>query len=95
MPTSSQNTTTVELAELDTAMQSRVEQVRESGSPVMITEAGEPAAVLVGAEQFSRQQFRLQLMDRIARARRDYAEGRSYSEGQADALIDEWAEKVG
>jgi prevent-host-death family protein len=81
---------TLAMGELDPHVRRLVEQVRATKRPVIITEAGESAVVLVDAEQYGQQQRRLALLERIAQAKEDIAQGRTHTQEEAEALIDEW-----
>jgi prevent-host-death family protein len=53
-----------------------VNQTRRSGRPVLITQRGRAAAVLVAVEAWERGQDRQELLEAIFAGERDFAEGR-------------------
>jgi prevent-host-death family protein len=67
-----------------------VEQVQKTKRPLVITRRGHSAAVLLDAAEYQLQQQRLILMERIARGKRDIAEGRTHTQEEVEALLDEW-----
>src|SRR5437899_9908360 len=78
------------LSALDPHTQELIEQVRVSRCPLVITKDGQPAVVLVEAQSYAEQQRRLALMERIAQGERDFAEGRTHTQEEVEALLDEW-----
>jgi prevent-host-death family protein len=78
------------LAELDRRTQELVEQVISTKEPALITNAEEPGAVVMPAQEYALQQQRLSLLERIARGKADLAAGRSHSQAEAERLIDDW-----
>jgi prevent-host-death family protein len=78
------------ISSLSSETQRLVKQVRSSGRPLHITSRGQPAAVLVDAEDFELQQERLEIMKHIARGKRDIAAGRTYSQEEVESLLSKW-----
>ncbi len=64
-----------------------VRQARRTGRPVLITQRGHPAAVLVSTEEWDRQQERFELLVEVLRGERDIAEGRVVEEEEAFARL--------
>lgn len=81
---------TLPLNSLGIETQKAVRRARTTKKPVVITARGQSAAVLVDAGEYELQQRRIDLMERIVRAERDVAEGRTYTQQQVRALIDQW-----
>ncbi len=75
---------------LNPQTQQLVEQVRATKSPLVITKDGQSAVVLVEARAYEEQERRLALMERIAQGERDFAEGRTHTQEEVEALLDEW-----
>jgi prevent-host-death family protein len=78
------------LSALDPQPQGLIEQVRVSRCPLVITRDGQPAVVLVEAQAYEEQQRRLALMERIVQGERDFAEGRTHTQEEVEALLEEW-----
>ena len=78
------------LSALDTQTQELIEQVRVSRCPLVITRDGQPAVVLVEAQAYDEQQRRLALMERIIQGEKDFAEGRTHTQEEVEALLNEW-----
>lgn len=62
-------------------------QARRSGRPVLITQRGRGAAVLVSLEEWERQQDRNALLEAVLRGERDFEEGRVVEEAEALAEV--------
>jgi prevent-host-death family protein len=82
-------------SELSEETQSLIERVRETKQPLVITKDGQHAVVLVDAEQYELQQRRLTLMARIAEAERAIAEGRTHTQEEVEAMMEEWLTQDG
>ena len=78
------------LASLDAQTQQLVEQVRVTGRPVAISDGGQTVAILVHPDEYQSQLQRLTLMGKIMRGERDHLEGRTYTQEEVEALLDEW-----
>ena len=81
---------TLSFSELNEQSQQLVEQVRAEKRPLVITRDGQAAAVLVEAREYEQQLRRLALMERILEGERDFAEGRTHSQEEVEALLDQW-----
>lgn len=51
-------------------------QVRESQRPVVITDRGHPAAVMIDLEEYERQREKMELMEAVLDGEKDFREGR-------------------
>jgi prevent-host-death family protein len=78
------------LSALDSQTQEFIERVRVSRCPLVVTADGQPAVVLIEARAFEEQQQRLALMERIIQGEKDLAEGRTHTQEEVEALLDEW-----
>ena len=65
-------------------------QLQQSREPIVITEHGRSAAVLVDVETFDRLQDRLALLEGITRGERAFAEGRVVSHEEAKRRLRRW-----
>jgi antitoxin YefM len=60
-----------------------VRQTRRTGRPILITQRGRPAAVLVSAEEWDRLKDRLEMLGEISLGEQDFAQGRVVEEDDA------------
>ena len=67
-----------------------IAQLRADRVPVLITERGRSAAVLLDVESYQTMIRRLELLEGIARGERAYAEGRTVSHAEAKGRLDRW-----
>jgi prevent-host-death family protein len=65
-------------------------QVRVTKRPVIITQKGKSAAVLMAAEQYEKQQELLELLQRLARGIKAAEEGRLIPHEQVMREVKEW-----
>ncbi|HEY7958094.1 MAG TPA: type II toxin-antitoxin system Phd/YefM family antitoxin [Polyangia bacterium] len=65
-------------------------ELQRSREPVVITEHGRSAAVLVDMETFGRLQNRLALLEGITRGERAFSEGRVVSHAEAKRRLRRW-----
>jgi prevent-host-death family protein len=70
--------------------QQLVEQVQATKRPLLITRDGEAAAVLLGAHEYELLHRRLTLQQLILDGKRDIAEGRTHTQEEAEAFMEEW-----
>jgi prevent-host-death family protein len=78
------------LDSLDETTQRLVKQVSTTKCPLFITSDGEAAVVVLEARQYEELQRRLVLLERIVQGERDLAEGRTHTQEEVEALLDEW-----
>jgi len=78
------------LSALDLQTQELMERVRQARRPLLITKDGEPAVVLIEARAYEEQRRRLVLMERIAEGERDFADGRTHTQEEVEARLEEW-----
>jgi prevent-host-death family protein len=64
--------------------------LRDSRSPVMITEHGKPAAYLIDVETFERREKRMELLEGLARGEKAFSEGRVFSHREAKERMKRW-----
>ena len=81
----------VPLAEFKAQSATWLERVRSSGQPVIITQNGKPAAVMISPEEFDRIQHQnVQFVrDEIREAQTDIAEGRVMESKEARAFLEQ------
>ena len=67
-----------------------IEELREDRVPVLITERGRSAAMLVDVESWDEMVRRLEVLEGIARGERALVEGRVVSHAQARRRLKRW-----
>ena len=69
-----------------------IDDLAEHKEPVLITQHGQPAAFLVGVEEFSKMQRKLSMLEGIARGEKAILEGRTVSHQDAKKKMSRWLE---
>ncbi len=72
-----------------------IEQLDESRTPMLITERGRAAAVLLDIESYRAMLRKLELLEGIARGERAVAEGRVVSHRDARKRLERWSDASG
>lgn len=67
-----------------------LKQVRETRSPILITQRGRSAVVLVDAEEYQNQLETIELFAAIAEGKEDIDKGRRHSHDSVMKELDEW-----
>jgi prevent-host-death family protein len=67
-----------------------IAEIRKAKSPILITEHGRPAVVLVDTETYELQQQRLRILEGIARGERAVQEGRTLRHAEAKRRMKRW-----
>lgn len=65
-------------------------ELRKNKQPILITERGLPAAYLVDADSFDRQQQKISILEGIARGERAIEEGNVVSHAEAAKRLSKW-----
>jgi len=68
-------------------------QIRNNRRPVIITDRGKPAAVLVPVEEYEQDQEKLALMEAVLEGEKDFQEGRTKTLDQVYQRTRQWLEK--
>jgi len=70
-----------------------MKRVRQSGQPVIITQRGRPAAVILSVDGYKRAEYERQLLRALARGEKEIAAGKGHDLSsvleEADALLKE------
>ncbi len=61
--------------------------------PILITEHGKPAAILIEVDAFESMKERITILEGIARGEKAVLEGRTVSHAQAEKTMKRWLEK--
>jgi prevent-host-death family protein len=64
--------------------------LKREREPVLITQHGLPAAYLIDVETYERQQWRMGLLEGIARGEKALDEGRTLTHAQAEKRMARW-----
>lgn len=67
-----------------------IAQLREDRVPVLVTERGRTAAVLLDVETYQALLRRIEVLEGIARGERAFAEGRTVKHADAKKRLDRW-----
>lgn len=67
-----------------------ISKLRDDRAPVLITERGRSAAVLLDVETYEELLARIEILQGIARGERAYAEGRVVSHADAKKRLGRW-----
>lgn len=68
-----------------------IEQLDESRTPLLITERGRAAAVMLDVESYRSMLRKLELLEGIARGERAIADGRVVSHREAKKRLERWS----
>jgi prevent-host-death family protein len=89
-----QNSITFMKTELVTTLKRQatriLSELHESKEPILITEHGKPSAYLVDVDDYELLQYRMQILEGIARGETAALEGRTLSDSQARQKMDKW-----
>lgn len=80
----------VPVSDLRTKAAQIIDRVHQTRQPVLVTQRGRSAAVLLDVAEYQRQQRRMALLEHIALGKRDVAAGRTYTQEQIEAELGEW-----
>lgn len=67
-----------------------IERVRTTKQPLLLTQDGKDAAVVVEAGEYERLQRRLALHQLILEGNQDVTAGRTHTQEEVEAMMDEW-----
>ena len=70
-----------------------IARIRRTKQPVLVTQRGRSAIVLLDVAEYQRWQTKMALLEHIALGKRDVAAGRVYSQEQIEAYMEEWVEQ--
>lgn len=70
-----------------------IAQLREDRAPVLITERGRSAAVLLDVDTYQAMLRRIEVLEGIARGERAFAEGRVVRHDEAKKRLGRWLKK--
>lgn len=67
-----------------------LDDLRDTKSPIMITEHGKPAAYLIDIETYEAQERRMKLLEGLARGEKAFSEGRVLTHKEAKTKLSRW-----
>ena len=65
-------------------------ELHESKEPVLITEHGQPSAYLVDVNDYELTQYRMQILEGIARGENAIVENRTFTQTEAKTKMSKW-----
>jgi len=80
----------VPISDLRTKAAQIIGRAHQTRQPVLVTQRGRSAVVLLDVAEYQRQQRRMALLEHIALGKRDVAAGRTYTQEQIEAELGEW-----
>ncbi|AMV72064.1 hypothetical protein JCM30471_05650 [Desulfuromonas carbonis] len=87
MKTISVSSDIVPIAEFKTGISKWFKTIRESGHPLVITQNGKPAGVLLSPEDYDELVYRKAFLDSVARGIADADAGKSYGSDEVKAAL--------
>lgn len=79
----------IPVGEFKTGISSWLKKVREEGHPLIITQNGRPAGVLVSPEEYDELVYRKQFIESIEKGIADADSGKLYTTEEAKSLLSE------
>lgn len=67
-----------------------IKKLRETKNPILLTQRGKSAAVLIDAEEYQKQVDKLDLLSSIIRGKEDIKAGRTHTHTDVMKDLDEW-----
>ena len=80
----------IPVTELKTHTRQILDRVIKTGEPVLVTQKGHSAVLIVDVETFQRQERRLRILEKISRGERDFLEGKKISHAQLKEEASHW-----
>jgi prevent-host-death family protein len=85
----------VPVSDLRTKASQIIARARRTKQPVLVTQRGRSAIVLLDVIEYQRQQRKMALLEHIAAGKEDVAAGRVYSQEQVEADLETWLAQDG
>jgi prevent-host-death family protein len=85
----------VPVSDLRTKTSQIIARARQTKQPVLVTQRGRSAIVLLDVIEYQRQQRKMALLEHIAAGKEDVASGRVYSQEQVEADLEAWLAQDG
>lgn len=80
----------IPVSELKSHMKRVLAQVMRTGEPVLVTQKGHSAVVIVDVEAYQKQQRKLALLEEIAKGEREILEGKGIPHSEVVRRISSW-----
>ena len=80
----------IPVTELKAHTREILERVSRTGEPVLVTQNGHSAALIVDVEIFQKQEAKLNLLEAIARGEQEILDGRGLSHAEVKAKVKSW-----
>lgn len=85
----------VPISDLRTKASQIIARAQRTKQPVLVTQRGRSAIVLLDVTEYQRQQRKMALLEHIAAGKRDVAAGRVYSQEQIETDLETWLAQDG
>jgi len=83
----------VPVSEFKTGISKWLKSIREENHPVIITQNGKPAGVLITPEEYDKLSYQQQFIESIERGERDIESGKTYTTDEVKNIIKESGNK--
>ena len=83
----------IPVSELKARMKEILARVSRTGAPVLVTQKGHSAVLIVGVEAYQRQQRKVEILEEIARGERELVEGKGIPHGEVLRRASAWRKK--
>lgn len=80
----------IPVTELKTHTKKILERVNRTGEPVLVTQNGHSAVLIVDVEVFQKQQNKLRLLEAIAKGEREILEGKGIAHADVVKKAESW-----
>lgn len=83
----------VPVSEFKTGISKWLKSIREKNHPVIITQNGKPAGVLITPEEYDKLSYQQQFIESIERGKKDIESGKTYTTDEVKNIIKESGNK--
>lgn len=80
----------IPVTELKSRTKQILERVKRTGAPILVTQNGHSAVLIVDVESYQAQQKRLYLLEEIAKGEREILQGKGISHSEAVRRMENW-----
>jgi prevent-host-death family protein len=80
----------IPVSELKSRMKQVLAHVMKTGDPVLVTQKGRSAVLIVDIGSFQKQQQKLQILEAIAKGEREILEGKTVSHAEVTRSVSSW-----
>ena len=80
----------IPVTELKNRTKQILQRIARTGSPILVTQNGHSAVVMMNVESYQSQQRKLRLLEEIAKGEKDVQEGKVLSHGEVKRKMKHW-----